>query len=223
MYIVDYVHGFEDGEAPANPSSASWIWSGIESEMDDKQTLWIFAPHCVSNRGTTLTPLGLAQSVSDSSDLFLRDIITVHTESTPSGLLDSSYQEILFFVKDNDNYYFDKDAIRVDPVYRGEEWHGHRENGRSSYRGEFTKRYNPEGKDPGNVWLSEIRTETDSKVLDRTEPLPREEAVRRCVRAGSEEGDKVAGLWIEDSITEAVRDESRIPTDLSKTINTRQI
>lgn len=188
-----------------NPCSSS-LWARFDSLMDESSTLWVF----VANRdedGLGSTAMRAAQEAQDGTELSLRDIITVHTETGHDGDLRGVYEEVLLFVKDTSQYTFDKDSIRVEPVYKGEEWNGHRSEGKSSYRGRRTKRYNSDGKDPGNVWLNEIRTDTDSRVLDRTEPIPREEAIRRCVRVGTAGEDLVYTLWADSQATRVIESE----------------
>jgi len=123
--------------------------------------------------------------------------------------LQVSYEEIFLLVKNRDSYYFDKNPIRVEPVYQGNEWNGNRKNGRSSYRDQITKRYNSEGKDPGNVWIEEIRTETANNVLDRAVPFSRKEAIRRCVLAGSKTEDTVTIIWPSEEIPDIIESEDR--------------
>lgn len=50
-------------------------------------------------------------------------------------------QYIIWFVKDKNKMYFNKDAIREKHIWKDVEW------------GKRTKNYNPKGKDPGNVWI----------------------------------------------------------------------
>lgn len=50
-------------------------------------------------------------------------------------------QYIIWFVKNKDKMYFNKDAIREKHIWKDVEW------------GKRTKNYNPKGKDPGNVWI----------------------------------------------------------------------
>ena len=55
----------------------------------------------------------------------------------------------IWFVKDKNNYYFNKDSIREKSIWKDVEW------------GKREKNYNAKGKDPGNVW---IPTEDDGKA-----------------------------------------------------------
>jgi len=47
----------------------------------------------------------------------------------------------IWFVKNKDSYYFNKDSIREKSIWKDVEW------------GKREKNYNPKGKDPGNVWI----------------------------------------------------------------------
>ena len=55
----------------------------------------------------------------------------------------------VWFVKDKNSYYFNKDSIREKSIWKDVEW------------GKREKNYNSKGKDPGNVW---IPTEDDGKA-----------------------------------------------------------
>lgn len=61
------------------------------------------------------------------------------TESTKKVY--ENIQYIIWFVKNKDKMYFNKDAIREKHIWKDVEW------------GKRTKNYNPKGKDPGNVWI----------------------------------------------------------------------
>ena len=198
-------------------SSPVLLWKKICDSMDESSTLWLFVTNRDDDRlGSTAMRVG--QQIQNETELSLRDIITVHTQTGNDGYLKGIYEEILLFVKDTSNYSFDKDSIRVKPVYKGKEWNGHRSKGKSAYRGQQTKRYNPEGKDPGNVWLNEIRTETDSRVLDRIEPIPREEAIRRCVRVGVDNNGVVYTLWADKQWSDVIESEGATEKKLENQI-----
>lgn len=78
---------------------------------------------------------------------YINTIIAPATKIQDSDLPDN-VEYIVWFVKDHDKMFFDKDAIRESHIWKDVEW-GHR-----------AKNYNPKGKDPGNVW---IPTEDDGK------------------------------------------------------------
>lgn len=195
--------------------SSTSIWSEIYSRMGPTDTLWVFVSNMVDNGSFWSMPMALCQLIQSEAEYSLRDIITIHRNTGFEHLFRGSYEEILLLVKDKDRYHFDKDKIRMEPVYEGKEWNGLRENSHSSYRDRITKRYNSDGKDPGNVWLNEIRTETESSVLDRTEPISRAEAIQRCIRAGSKEGETISTVWASDELIEVIEAEGRIAEQLS--------
>lgn len=174
--------------------STSGAWATIHDEMTPSESLWVFAPN--ERREGTFWPVAMA--VADraraESGLVLKNVVTRHREPEPGGDLRDAYEEILFLVTDKRSYRFDKDAVRVDHVYEGREWGGERESGTSAYHDTEVQRYNPNGRDPGNVWLEELRDGTPDETVDETRPLSRAEALRRCVRAGAGE-DEPIHLW----------------------------
>lgn len=223
MYIIDVSTGLEEmngSETDDIVSDIANICSAIYEQMDSFDTLWIFTPPHVRNPSIQFTSMQLCEAIQSESNYLLRNIVAVHRCTGHDNLLQGVYEEILLLVKDRDKYYFDKNPIRVEPVYEGKEWNGYRENGRSAYRDRITKRYNSAGKDPGNVWLTEIRTETNNNVLDRTEPFPRVEAIRRCVRLGSEEGDIVSTVWTPEEVVGIIESEDREAKSVQPTSDT---
>lgn len=219
MYIIDISnHISESIDVDELLETLNKISIEIYDEMDSSETLWIFATN--TNQGGTFEPLPMkiGAKIQKNSKLYLRDIITIHTNIGTTNTLHQSYEEILLFVKDIEEYHFNKDAIRIDPVYEGNEWNGHRANGQSSYRDSVTKRYNPDGKDPGNVWLEEIRTETKSSVLDRTEPFSRKEAIKRCILVGSEENEVINTLGVPKEVSDIIISEGRSVKNMSRNL-----
>jgi len=215
MYIIDLSNRLEESDGVHSAiTDVARLCSDIYNRMDSSDTLWIFATNHYGRDSFVPVSMKLTGEIGDVTDFSLRDIITVHNKDKSSNLFRNSYEEILLLVKNEETYAFYKDDIRVKPVYKGNEWNGHRENGRSSYRDRTTKRYNSSGKDPGNVWLEEIRTDTQNSVLDRTRPLLRSEAIRRCIRAGSIEGEKVHTYWPTNEMIEIIHSEGRVVSNL---------
>lgn len=111
-------------------------------------SLWLLMNHI--RWSDILNPYGFAISEHIiNQKWYLRNIITwfiPNIEKTER--LNNRYIHIYFFVKNFKNYYFNKDLIREKHIWKGVEW-GKRED-----------RYNPLGKDPGNLWLM---TEDDGK------------------------------------------------------------
>lgn len=190
-------------------ASSRGIWPRIYEEMSEEDTLWVFAPNSHDDGECWPIAMATADDARDTSELILKNIISRYKSPGSGGGLRNVCEEILFFVKDKRSYHFDKDPIRVDHVYQGNEWGEDRETGKSSYHDTEVRRYNPNGKDPGNVWLNEIRNETAGKEIDRTEPLSRGEAIRRCLRAGSEDGEIVQVWMAADNFEEIIEQEGR--------------
>jgi hypothetical protein len=194
MYLVN---------ADSAPSDDSVVSSVVESckhiysQMADDETLWIICSNQYKEQGCQTVGLEIADCVREDIPFILKNTVTVHTDRKRGGNLDSIYKEILFLVKDKREYKFNKDDIRIPHVYKGNEWGGEREKGSSAYHDTEVRRYNPDGKDPSNVWTREDRTETGGENVDRTEPIGMEEAIQRCVRVGSDEDEVIHTLWMD--------------------------
>lgn len=205
MYLFD-LQGHPQLESfPELLDTVSEVCNQIYEEMTREESLWIFAP---AKSGSEYLPIGMAAAdiVKNQSPFVLKNVISRYhggsDDRRGSDIVDS-YEEILFFVKDKRKYYFNKDPIRVEHVYEGNEWN-ERDEGRSSYHDSTVRRYNPKGKDPGNVWLTEIRTETSDETVDRIEPFPRKEAIQRCILAGSKENELVTLINFGEKTTSLV-------------------
>ncbi|SEW22570.1 DNA methyltransferase [Halobacterium jilantaiense] len=169
----------------------SGLWASLYDRMDATETLWVVAPNDYRDGQMWPVSMAAADAAREESNLVLKNTITLHTWDDRGADMESAYDEILFLVKDKREYQFHKDRIRTAHVYQGHEWGGERETGNSAYHDSAVSRYNEDGKDPGNVWLEEDRTQTDTQEVNETNQLPLEEAVRRCVLAGSSEGETV--------------------------------
>jgi len=210
MHVVDLAPLTEDATAVDSLlQRITQLWSTIYDEMEPEETLWIFVPNTYQEGVCWSVPMAIADRARANTGLILKNIVTRHQEFCSNGDMDNSYEEILFFVKDKRAYRFNKDAIRVAHVYKGNEWGGEREKGNSAYHDTEVRRYNPEGKDPGNVWLNEHRDQTSDETVDETKPLSRTEALRRCLRAGSEEDEEVTLWTANDEFHETVISENR--------------
>lgn len=189
-------------------------WSDIYDAMMPEEILWVFAPNTYRDGVCWPVAMTVADYARDEASLTLKNIITRYQEPVEAGDLRASYEEILFFVKDKREYRFDKDAVRVEHVFEGKDWTNNRKSGTSAYHDTEVRRYNPNGKDPGNVWLDEIRDTTPGETVDETRPLQREEALRRCLRAGSREGEIVYTYWVDETFKQAVVAENRQPSEV---------
>jgi hypothetical protein len=213
MYLVDLGDVVrQSGDLLSFSADLSQMAARIYDEMAPQETFWVFSPSESMAKEHWPTGMVAAEAFREETPFTLKNVITRYSESQDvrtNGLV-NVYEEILFIVKDLREYYFDKDAIRIQHVYEGNEWLD-RETGRSSYHNYDVKRYNPKGKDPGNVWLNEIRTESSDETVDRLEPLSREEALLRCIRAGSQEEERVTVLGFEKEEIELIEMENRVP------------
>ena len=70
-------------------------------------------------------------------------LIYINTIIVPESTKEvyENIQYIIWFVKNKEKMYFNKDAIREKHIWKDVEW------------GKRAKNYNPKGKDPGNVWI----------------------------------------------------------------------
>lgn len=168
----------------------------IHSQMSDDETLWILCSNQYDRSGCRPVPLEAADSIQREISLTLKNTVTVHATRDAGGELNSIYKEILLFVKNKKEYKFNKNNIRVSHIYKGNEWGEERKEGTSGYHDTEVRRYNPDGRDPGNVWTEEDRTITGGKNVDKTCPIALNEAVERCVLAGSAEDEIVHTLWM---------------------------
>lgn len=199
MYLLDLGRLVSEADTQADILEATrGVWGTLYERMEADETLWVVAPNTYQEKQFWPVAMAVADCVREESSLVLKNTVTVHRWRDRGGDMESAYDELLFFVKDKREYQFHKDDIRVAHVYEGNEWGGNREEGNSAYHDTKVRRYNPDGKDPGNVWLDEDRTQTDSQEIDEVNPIPLEEALRRCVLVGSGEGETVYTLWTDD-------------------------
>jgi len=199
MYLVDLSQVVSAADSQNEVlEKTRGLWGRIHERMEPSETLWVVAPNDYRDGRFWPISMAVADYARKESSLTLKNTITVHQWNERGADIESAYDEILFLVKDKKQYQFHKDEIRVAHVYEGNEWGGEREEGNSAYHDTEVRRYNPDGKDPGNVWLEEDRTLTNNQEVDETASIPLEEAIRRCVLVGSTEGETVHTLWVND-------------------------
>ena len=211
MYLVD-LSGVVSAASSFDDvlDETSGLWASLYDRMDATETLWVVAPNDYRDGRLWPVSMATADAAREESSLVLKNTITLHTWDDRGADMESAYDEILFLVKDKREYQFHKDRIRTAHVYQGHEWGGERETGSSAYHDSEVNRYNEDGKDPGNVWLEEDRTQTDNQEVDETGPLPIEEAVRRCVLVGSSEGETVHLVDGDDNLEETITGADRV-------------
>jgi hypothetical protein len=214
MYLVDLSRVVSHADTQEDVlTETQGLWGAIYERMEPTETLWVVAPNAYRDGSLWPVAMEVADYARKESDLKLKNTITIHWWEDRGADLESAYDEVLFFVKDKRKYQFHKDDIRVAHVYEGNEWGGEREEGNSAYHDTKVRRYNPDGKDPGNVWLEEDRTQTDNQEVDDVGPIPLEEALRRCILVGSGEGETIYTLWTND-IEELVASNDRVTEQL---------
>jgi hypothetical protein len=208
MYLVDLSRVVADTDAQQDVlDETRGIWEGLYESMGQTETLWVIAPNDYRDGRLWPIAMSIADYAREESDLILKNIIAVHQWEDRGSDMESAYDDILFFVKNKHKYQFHKDDIRVSHIYEGNEWGGKREKDTSSYHDTEVRRYNPDGKDPGNVWMTEDRTQTNNLEVDATAPISTEETIRRCVLAGSADDEIIHTLWADN--IEIVIDEGR--------------
>lgn len=217
MYLVDLRERIGEADSLDDGLEATeGVWEAIYRRMDSTETLWVLAPNEYRDGRMWPSAMAFGDYIREDAAFDLKNTISVHSwmETTDDPDLQPSYCDVLFFVRDRRDYQFHKDRIRVSHVYEGNEWGENRESGNSAYHDTEVRRYNPEGKDPGNVWLSEDRTRTADQSIDATSPLSLSEAVKRCVLVGSGDEETVHTLWA-DEFEDAIRTGNRTVNDIA--------
>lgn len=216
MYIVDLRGIVSDADSLDSVLDATrGLWEAIYDRMTADETLWVVAPNDYRDGQMWPVAMAVADFAREESSLVLKNTITLHLWEDRGADMESAYDEIILFVKNKREYQFYKDRIRIEHVYDGHEWGGKRTEGNSAYHDTKVKRYNPDGKDPGNVWLEEDRTQTDNQEVDETGPITISEAIRRCVLVGSDEGETVYIIGddrLEDIVIEEGREVEKLDT-----------
>lgn len=208
MYLVDLrdiVRGADSLEAALDETTG--VWDGIYERMSPEETLWVLAANEYRGGRCWPAPMAFADHIREQTDFDLKNTITVHRfdeERSEGSALDPTYVELLLLVRDQREYQFYKDRIRIDHIYKGNEWGDDRETGRSSYHDTEVSRYNEDGRDPGNVWLTELRNETADQSVDSTAPIELVEAIERCILVGSDDGESVYVYGFDAEIDDAM-------------------
>ncbi len=104
--------------------------------------------------------------IATKKSFFCKNIVIFPSKSNELNLR-RGIRYLLWFVKDLDKNYFDKDKIREKHIWKDVEW------------GKRAKNYNPLGKDPGNVW---IPTKDDGRGrITQHILLSIEQIINRCI------------------------------------------
>jgi len=138
----------------------------IIKDIKTTGSLWLIVNNLKTNEETNPIGFELAERFL-KYNLVLRNIIIWFNigDNSNKYYLSNRYTSILFFVKNPNEYYFNKDLIREKHIWKDVEW------------GKREKRYNPLGKDPSNVWLM---TEDDGNgKITKHIPLNYEDVINR--------------------------------------------
>ena len=100
-------------------------------------------------------------------------------------------QYIIWFVKNKEKMFFNKDAIREKHIWKDVEW------------GKREKNYNPKGKDPGNVWIPTL-DDGKGKITEHI-LLHRNKVYDRILDATIQENDNIFILSDEKEDTRGAR------------------
>ncbi|SDM96059.1 hypothetical protein SAMN05192554_110128 [Haloarchaeobius iranensis] len=191
------------------------LWEPLYERMDSTEVLWVIAPNRYHNDRLWPVAMAVADRARKKAGFTLKNTISVHRWSERDSDLDPAYDEILMLVRDKHDYQFYKDEIRVAHVYEGHEWGGKREKGNSAYHDTEVTRYNENGKDPGNVWLEEVRTHSEDQSVDETNPISMPEAVKRLVRVSTTEDEGVHTVGLDSELVEVIEKMDREVSEAS--------
>ena len=214
MQLVDLSQIVEEADSLERLLEATEsLWEPLYERMDSTEVLWVIAPNRYHEGRLWPVAMSVADFARQKAELTLKNTISVHRWSERDSDLESAYDEILMLVRDKHEYQFHKDKIRVAHVYEGHEWGGEREKGNSAYHDTEVTRYNENGKDPGNVWLEEIRTQSDDQSVDETRPITMREAVKRLVKVSTTENETVHTVSLDSDLIEVIVEMDREVTE----------
>lgn len=153
------------------------IWKRCYDSLNGDGSIWILTSNVFHNNVLFPSTLDIAENLIQEK-FYIRNVITWYlpkSEKNRDRVFSNRYRNIIFGVKDANNYNFNKDPIREPHIWKTVEW-----GGRKSH-------YHELGKDPGNFWLL---TESDNKGNKTAHiPLEFEQVIERCILVGSKDGD----------------------------------
>ena len=158
--------------------------SGLKKEIENlhnSATIWIISSKYSENQELRLPFFEIADQLNY---LKLKNIILVpdFSRTKKNAVFTDSTYEILFLTK-NDSYFFDKDPIREEHIWKNVEW------------GKRKKNYHELGKDPGNVWL---KTKDDGKAnITNHVELSFKEVIERIILCSTNKNSKCLLVNIE--------------------------
>jgi len=120
--------------------------------------------------------------------LWYVNTIVIPTKEKTRVELPDNVMYIVWFAKDKQKQFFNKDSMRESHIWKDVEW------------GKREKNYNPIGKDPGNVWIP-TKDDGKGKIIEHIRmELP--DIINRLFNCGHQQSHKT--LFISDNSTDAI-------------------
>lgn len=112
----------------------------LKSKLNENGSVFFYVKNSYENNQIKEDIFDLMEYCTSIGLTYINTIIV--PESTKDKY--ENIQYIIWFVKNKEKMYFNKDEIREKHIWKDVEW------------GRRTKNYNPKGKDPGNVWIPTV-------------------------------------------------------------------
>ena len=165
-------------------------FTSLQNRVTQNGSVWLVARNYFHDGQLVPWPLIVADHFVKGERFRLKNIL-LHYSVMPAvrgKKLVPAHTSILFMVKADGKYHFDKDPIREPHIFKDIEW-GKRTTGTSGYHQEReSPRYPPGGRDPGNIFYKTKRDD-QGYILDVYDyPLP--ELYDKIVLISTEEGWK---------------------------------
>lgn len=176
----------------ANLSRFDSFWRTLYEHTEHRGSLLVLARNYYQQNELLPFAYDIMAQILSRTHFMLKNIIIVHREfqTTSSKLLAFGHFLVLYFVKSIDSYYFDKDAIRQQHIFRKIEW-GRRTRGKSGYGNKRSNRYSKKGRDPGNVFYTAIRDRRTGQILT-IQTISDAELFQRLISVSTRTGGLIA-------------------------------
>lgn len=109
----------------------------LENSLQESGNIFLYVKNDYYHNQIKNNIFDLMEFCTNMGYIYINTIIV--PESTDENY--DNIQYIIWFVKNKEKMYFNKDSIREKHIWKDVEW------------GKREKNYNPKGKDPGNVWI----------------------------------------------------------------------
>lgn len=185
------------------------LFEALQKQVTPNGSMWLFARDYYADNQLVPWPLIIADYLRTWAHFRFKNVLLHYSVMEPveGKRLLPAHTSILFMVKPDGKYFFDKGPIREPHIFKDIEW-GKRATGTSGYHeGKEAPRYPEGGRDPGNVFY---RTKRDEQgyILDVYE-YPLRELCEKLVLVSSEEDWSVLTNIEDSGLDEAVRKNKR--------------